>query len=100
MMLTRWIFALVVLVLAGPVAAEQPDNTALRGWIAEMKASPRGPFARIRWFCKDGTMLPPTPYACEPHGGGSQHGEWTDRVKQLRQQRGDHGAVHRGLHSQ
>ena len=65
-------------------AAELPDSATLRAWVAEMKASDRGPFARIRWFCKDGTILPPRPYACGPHGGGSQHGEWTDRVKQLR----------------
>ena len=70
---------------AAPVhAAPAPDDDTLRGWVEEMKASPRGPFARIRWFCKDGTVLPPEPYACRPHGGGAQHGEWTERVKALR----------------
>ena len=56
----------------------------LRARIEAMKSAPRGPFSRIRWFCKDGTVLPPRPYACKPHGGGSQHGEWTDEVKTLR----------------
>ena len=69
---------------AAGFAAELPEPQVLRGWIEEMKAADRGPFARIRWFCKDGTILPPKAYACQPHGGGVQHGEWNKRVKQLR----------------
>jgi hypothetical protein len=49
-----------------------------------MKESPQGPFSRVRWFCKDGTILAPKPYACLDHGGGSQHGEWNARTRQLR----------------
>jgi hypothetical protein len=49
-----------------------------------MKTSSKGPFARIRWFCNDGSILPPKAYACRDHEGGVQHGEWTDRVKRLR----------------
>ncbi len=64
--------------------AALPERDTLRAWVEEMKASDRGPFARIRWFCKDGAVLPPEPFACQSHGGGSQHGEWTERVKQLR----------------
>jgi len=67
-----------------PVRADLPDDRELRSWIEAMKASDRGPFEQIRWFCKDGVILPPQPYGCADHGGGSQHGEWTDRVKQLR----------------
>ncbi|MDZ7737372.1 MAG: PEP/pyruvate-binding domain-containing protein [Gammaproteobacteria bacterium] len=52
-----------------------------------MKQSDRGPFARIRWFCADGTILPPEPYACRDHGGGRQHGEYSERTTTLR----DHG---------
>jgi hypothetical protein len=65
-------------------AAPLPDQAALRAWIEEMKASPKGPFFRIRWFCHDGTVLPPRPYGCKEHGGGRQHGEWNERTKQLR----------------
>ncbi|MGD9300783.1 MAG: PEP/pyruvate-binding domain-containing protein, partial [Desulfobacterales bacterium] len=50
----------------------------------KMKESPRGPFKHLRWFCNDGTVLPPKEYACREHGGGVQHGEWTDRVKTMR----------------
>ena len=65
-------------------ATNLPAPNTLRTWVQEMKTSSRGPFARIRWFCNDGSILPPKPYACRDHGGGVQHGEWTDRVKQMR----------------
>ena len=67
-------------------AAEAPkQNTEqYRTWIAEMKESARGPFSGIKWYCKDGTVFPPTEYACAKRGGGVQHGEWSDRTKELR----------------
>ena len=64
--------------------SQSPQNGRYREWVETMKVAPRGPFLRIRWFCNDGTILAPEAYACEPHGGGSQHGEWTDQTKQLR----------------
>ena len=84
--------AIVCLVLAavllGPLSASTraapPDAATLRGWIEEMKSSPKGPFERIRWYCKDGTVLPPKAYACKNHGGGVQHGEWNERANTLR----------------
>ncbi|MCD6527372.1 MAG: hypothetical protein J7K75_10315 [Desulfuromonas sp.] len=61
-----------------------PADAELQRWIAGMKTARRGPFKRIRWFCADGYIYPPDPYGCSAFGGGVQHGEWTDRVKQLR----------------
>ncbi|MEX2524392.1 MAG: PEP/pyruvate-binding domain-containing protein [Gammaproteobacteria bacterium] len=49
-----------------------------------MKQADRGPFSRIRWFCADGTILPPQPHACREHGGGRQHGEYSERTTILR----------------
>ena len=54
--------------------------------ITALKASPRGPFSQIRWFCNDGEVLPPRPYACREHGGGFQYGQWSDKTEQLRGQ--------------
>ena len=64
------VLLLLLLTPLPPVAADLPSRETLRQWIAEMKTSPRGPFARIRWFCNDGTILPPKPYACRDHDGG------------------------------
>lgn len=63
--------------------ASKPD---LRPRIEAMKANQRGPFEAIRWFCKDGQVLPPKPSACKPFGGGEQYGVWTPEVKALREQ--------------
>lgn len=65
---------------------QEKEEDDLYQIIKQVKAKPRGPFRRIRWFCNDGHILAPKPYACREHGGGVQHGEWTDAIKQLRQQ--------------
>ena len=57
-----------------------------RVWVNEMEGLERGPFSRLRWFCNDGTVLPPRSYACKDHGGGFQHGEWSDKTLELRKQ--------------
>jgi hypothetical protein len=83
----RRTFVVILLLLLTPfplISSDLPSRETLRQWIAEMKTSSRGPFARIRWFCNDGSILPPKAYACKDHDGGVQHGEWTDRVKRLR----------------
>jgi hypothetical protein len=71
-----------------PTFAESPPQTPhqeqFRTWIQEMKKAPRGPFARIRWFCNDGSVLPPESYACVEHDGGHQHGEWSEKTRELR----------------
>ena len=70
--------------LAAMPATAARDTSTYRGWIEQMKEDPRGPFDAVKWFCKDGTVLPPKAYACQPHGGGHQHGEWSARTRELR----------------
>ena len=65
-------------------ANDDASPDAMARWIAAMKAEPRGPFDGIFWFCKDGAVLPPAPYACTPHGGGIQHGRLGERARALR----------------
>jgi phosphohistidine swiveling domain-containing protein len=76
-----------LLLIADPLTAQDspPDAETLRSWVQAMKRSPRGPFKHIRWFCNDGTVQLPKEYACKEHGGGVQHGEWTQRVRILRE---------------
>ncbi len=83
--LTRTAALLAFLAIA-PLAwsAADPDIARYRAWIEQMKSDPRGPFDAVKWFCSDGTVLPPKAYACEPHGGGKQHGEWSAHTKELR----------------
>jgi len=66
------ILILLILVLVSPFVVSQ-NSVKYQSWLEQ----PRGPFSRIRWFCSDGTILPPKAYACTPHGGGFQHGQWS-----------------------
>jgi len=59
-------------------------NPVRQALIQQLKVSDRGPFKRLRWFCNDGSVLPPKAYACRDHGGGRQHGQHRDDVLQLR----------------
>ncbi len=80
---------LIGLVLAVPCALFADQTPAkisqYRDWVTEMKGQERGPFAYLRWFCNDGTVMPPQAYACKDHGGGYQHGEWSEKTRELRQ---------------
>jgi hypothetical protein len=83
------VFVALLATLLGELPARAqtplPDPATLRTWIDEMKVAPQGPFERIRWYCQDGSVLPPAPYACRDHGGGVQHGEWNERAVRLRE---------------
>jgi Pyruvate phosphate dikinase, AMP/ATP-binding domain len=73
-------------VLAAPAATADDTSAQYRRWIVEMKEQPRGPFSGIKWFCRDGRVLAPKDYACAGKGQGWQHGEWSDRTRQMRAQ--------------
>jgi len=62
------------------------DAAALKSVVDRMGLEPRGPFKRIRWFCNDGSVLPTGEYVCREHGGGYQHGEWSEQTLALRGQ--------------
>ncbi|HDP89466.1 MAG TPA: phosphoenolpyruvate synthase [Thioalkalivibrio sp.] len=71
------------------IAFDSPDRVEraqMQRWIEEMKTASRGPFYRIRWFCNDGSVLPPGEYVCRERGGGVQHGEWNERTLAIRAQ--------------
>jgi hypothetical protein len=76
--------ALAVAATGAPTAAQGDSADRYRAWVAQMKDNPRGPFAAVKWFCKDGSVLPPRPGACSGRGGGVQHGEYSDRTRELR----------------
>ena len=88
---SRAVVAALALFLTGAVATvnatavrESPaEAQQYRQWVEAMKTSERGPFARLRWFCSDGRVMPPRPYSCGDEGG-HQHGEWSKQTKTLR----------------
>lgn len=81
----KWMnLVLIVFVILIETSAFGDDSTQYKSWVENMKANPRGPFSRIRWFCNDGSILAPKAYACKKLGGGVQHGEWTQKVTVMR----------------
>ncbi|MBI2800126.1 MAG: phosphoenolpyruvate synthase [Gammaproteobacteria bacterium] len=76
--------SLALITTSGVVDAAPPSADAWRDWVATMKTTQLGPFDQIRWYCKDGAVLLPTPGACESHGGGNQHGQWSAQTTKLR----------------
>ena len=83
---TPLLAATLALGLCAPLSAAEADTAKQRAWIEQMKTAPRGPFDGIRWFCKDGRVLPPQDYSCAKKGTGWQHGQWSEPTRQLRAQ--------------
>lgn len=78
--------ALLALGFAAGAGAAEADTARYRGWVAQMKEAPHGPFDGIRWFCKDGRVLQPQDLSCAKHGTGWQHGQWSAQTRELRAQ--------------
>lgn len=84
------LLALSLLAVALPVASQSPFDPPApavvdeaRVLVGRMIANARGPYRQIRWFCNDGAVLPPEPFACNEHGGGRQHAQYSDERERL-----------------
>ncbi len=64
-----------------------------RKTIASFKTNPRGPFIRIRWFCRDGSTHPPDGVPCKTRGGGIQHAELSPQALKIASWNLDSGTV-------
>ena len=69
--------------LAIPILSfsQSVDNTALSRLIQSFKKDGRGPYQAIRWFCPDGTVIPPNQRCSQP--GGIQHALHKDIVQKI-----------------
>ena len=84
--LAVWALVASVPAFAAVPALTPPDATAVaeaRHLVAAMEANERGPYSRLRWYCNDGTVLPPTAYACREHGSGHQYAEYSPERQRL-----------------
>lgn len=82
-----------LLVLAAPRAAAQSSTNAspvppdrVEALIEAWKEDPRGPYAGIRWFCPDGSVIPARQRCDAP--GGLQHARVKPEVRELRERNG------------
>lgn len=88
--IVRLYLPVFVLALAVPSARAQTEThptpeslDEARALLAGVKENERGPYARLRWFCADGTVHPPQPYPCGDRGGGVQHGQLSADARRL-----------------
>lgn len=66
------------IVLSSVGLAQKKDNDAIRKMVELYKSEARGSYRDIRWFCKDGTTLPPQERCAEK--GGVQRAFYRDEV--------------------
>uniref|UniRef100_UPI003568D529 hypothetical protein n=1 Tax=Desulfosarcina sp. TaxID=2027861 RepID=UPI003568D529 len=62
------------------------DRGRLASMVHQFKDDPRGPWAAIRWFCPDGTVLPASSRCSSP--GGIQHAVPKTTVQRLAEEEG------------
>ncbi len=75
------IYAFLSLCLFNPLYAQNISNNEIKRRIEVYKSDSRGPYKEIRWYCKDGTILPPQERCPEP--GGVQRARHKDEVYAL-----------------
>ncbi|MCB9511294.1 MAG: phosphoenolpyruvate synthase [Deferribacteres bacterium] len=79
-----WIFGFFC--IATFAQAQAISDAEIHQLIQELKRDPRGPYQAIRWFCPDGTMLPPQERCPQP--GGIQHALRKEIVQRLAAEHG------------
>lgn len=80
------ILAVALLGLTTGLAAQAMPPAEIAALITRFKTDPRGPYQAIRWFCPDGTILPPDQRCAQP--GGIQHALPRDVVQRLARENG------------
>ncbi|MCK5666253.1 MAG: hypothetical protein KAI17_22335, partial [Thiotrichaceae bacterium] len=80
----KYVIAIFLVFISTETWSETRQATEYKNWIMAMKKSPKGPFISIHWYCNDGEVLLPKPYACNSHGGGIQHGKLNKKAEILR----------------
>jgi len=77
--------------LIPPLDSKQAQQA--RKILEEFKADPKGPYFQIRWFCKDGSVLPPAGTPCTSLGGGIQYAQLIPAARMLSKWNLDLGTV-------
>ncbi|MBN1481144.1 phosphoenolpyruvate synthase [candidate division KSB1 bacterium] len=80
-------FVIILLSLVALIFAQQNlTNDDIAALIQKFKSDERGPYQAIRWFCPDGTILPPNERCSQP--GGIQHAVHKEVVTRLARDQG------------
>lgn len=72
---------LINIILVSHIYAQGANAAEIQKMVQAYKKDERGPYQAIRWFCPDGTILPPQERCAQP--GGIQHALLKDAVAKL-----------------
>ena len=75
------LFAFCYLLINFLSYSQEVDNAELTRLVQSFKKDERGPYQAIRWFCPDGTVLPPQQRCPQP--GGIQHALHKDVLQKI-----------------
>lgn len=81
--MTRLIILLLIVSFPQISSAQEKGNNEIKELISKFKTDAKGPYKAIRWFCPDGTTVPPD-QRC-PMPGGVQRAQYKDAVVSLAQ---------------
>ena len=79
--LTLLFFLVASHVFIYTLTGQNRDPSEIKKLIERYKTDPRGPYKDIRWFCRDGSVLPPQERCNAP--GGVQRARYKDEVVSL-----------------
>ncbi len=80
--MTRLIIPLLLIVFSLQISnAQEKGNNEIKELISKFKTDAKGPYKAIRWFCPDGSTVPPE-QRC-PMPGGVQRAQYKDAVIDL-----------------
>ncbi len=74
------VIAALCLLISGITFSQKVENSQISEMVQSFKKDTKGPYKDIRWFCKDGTTLPPQERCPEP---GVQRARYKDEVISL-----------------
>lgn len=95
----RFAFLILVWSLAGGTVGYALPPPELAKMIADFNADSKGPYAAIRWFCPDGSVIPADARCGAP--GGIQHALLRPSVQRLAEKKGGYwGPILGGTRSQ
>ncbi|WP_299764051.1 PEP/pyruvate-binding domain-containing protein [uncultured Dokdonia sp.] len=81
----KYIFSLLILVFFYvPTKAQSLSAKQVSTVVDSYKKDVRGPYYRIKWFCKDGTEREPRDPCPDDIGGGIQHASFKESALKLR----------------
>lgn len=70
--------ALIIITLPLNLKSQTKTNAEITEIVSKLKLDSKGPYKAIRWFCPDGTTLPPDQRCSEP--GGVQRAQYKDLI--------------------